>query len=575
MRRQVLVVMILAASALVLFHSPVPAQSADHELADLYFRHARRLQEQDQIEESLRVAEIGLEYNDLSSDLLTLYAELQLLEPAGTGRAVETLERALLQGRFKRMWPDDGVTLLASVLIRTGEYEDALGWIEDYARDRRSPEVLYHEARALIALERFQTADARIATGLNRYPEEARFVRLAVGRDPLPGFSVARWLDEYRDRRDDPEFLRVLLHYARSLESGDKQQRRLEQYFGNGGEDPFAVVAYLPYSDKPEEQLEQFREVGGFETREALAAFFAQLPDGSVRHDLERELAEFSGAVYGERDAYGYPRERLIYETGRLVQYAYDPNRDGVYEHLVMLQDGLPTLYRRSDSSIRSTVVYNAYPEVRSMLRREPDRNEFRYVLARGRFRFPVIRFGEEWFTDTPQILAAISIDRQREIPSAEVLRRHAARIEERRPDAERAHEITYMEKGEVYRVVTDSTHNGRIDLIVEYQEGKPFFGLRDVTGDGYFELLKRYRAGVLAEVAVDENRDGVYTYFEEPGPPVRVSWDLVQDGRIDVRETYCDDELVGREYRVAPSVWPDVREISPWSVHGSSEELF
>ncbi len=575
MKRQALVVAILAGCASMFLLSPATAQSADRELGDLYFRHARRLQQQDRIEESLRVAEIGLEYDDLSADLLTLYAELRLLEAAGAGRAVEALERALLRGRFERVRPDDTVALLASVLIRIGEYEDALDWITEHARDRGSSEILYHEARALTALERFQTADARIATGLRRYPEEAKFVRLAVDRDPLPGFSVARWIDEYAERQDDPEFLRVLLHYARALESGDKQQRRLEQYFENGGTDPIAVVAYLPYSDEPQEQLEQFRELGGFETWETLAAFYAQLPDGAVRDDLERELAEFSGAVYGERDACGYPRERLIYETGQLVQYAYDRNRDGVYEHLLMLQDGLPTLYRRSDSSIHSTVAYNAYPEVRSMLRREPDRNEFRYVLARGRFRFPVVGFGETWFTDTPQVLAEISIDRGQEIPSEDVLRRHAARIEERRPDAEQAHEITYMEEGEVYRVVTDSTRDGRIDLIVEYRENEPFFGLRDVTGDGYFELLKRYRSGVLVEVAVDENRDGVYTYFEEPGPPERVSWDLVQDGRIDVRDTYRNDELVGREYQVAPSVWPDVREISPWSVHGSSEELF
>ncbi len=549
-----------------------PAQSADRELGDLYFRHAERLQLQAQFSESARLVEIGLQYDAYNADLLTLRAELALRAPQGTHQAIRSLERALLEGRFHRRTRDEAVGALAAVLVRIGDYGDALQWISEHGRDLQSPELLYQQARAHLGLGETQAADARIAAGLRRYPEDARFVRLAVEQDPLPAFSVARWLDEYRSPENDREYLRVLRFYAVSLHPGDKQQRRLEQYFAYGGHSPAAVAEYLRYADHAEEEIRRFREFGGFNTKEHIAAFYTMLPEGAARDAMSLELWSFSGTVYGERDEYGYPRERLSYRLGELVRYQRDRNRDGVYEYDVRLQDGLPDIYRLTADSVTKTVMYRVYPEVATVERREPDTSEFRYVIVPGRFRFPVARFGAEWFGEKPQIVSDFRLDEALKLPSSSVLSGHAARIEERVPDAERAHEIKYLDSGEIYRVTADGSGDGRIDLIVEYRDNEPLFGLRDVTGDGYFELFKRYRDGVLVEVAVDENRDGTYTYFEELGPPVRISWDLVQDGRVDIREAYRNDELVGREYQVAPIVLPEVRDISPWSVHGTSE---
>ncbi len=563
----------IAVAMMMMFAFSVSAQSPDSELGDLYFRRAQRLQLDGRFEESLRIAEIGLEYDDLNADLLTLYAELLLHDPAETRFALQLLERAVLHGNFERVKPDEGLSSLVSLLLRIGEHRSALRWIVDHARDRAAPDLLYQEARARLKLQQYEAAEERIARGVRRYPDDPRFIRLGVERDPLPGFSVARLLDEYRAPRDDREYLRVLRHYAVALEPGDEQQSRLEQYFEYGGTSPAAVSAYLRYSDDPEQELERFRRFGGFETKEHISEFFAALPDGAVRDALEDELESYSGVVYGLRDEYGYPRERISLENGQVVRYQYDRNRDGVFEHDLWFAESLPQLYRREQSSgVVSRIEYHAYPEVASVVRREPDENEFRFVLVPGRFRFPMLRFGEDWFSGRPQAIAELELAYDLELPGPAVLNRHAARIEERSPDAERAHEITYLDGGEVYRVTSDSTRDGRIDLIVEYSDDAPLFGLRDSDGDGYFESFKRYYAGVLVEVAVDENRDGVYTYFEEPGPPLRVSWDLLQDGRIDVRDTYENDLLVGREYRVSPTVRPNVREISPWSLHGTSE---
>ncbi len=562
-----------AVAIMMMFAFSAAAQSPDSELGDLYYRQAERLQLEGRLEESLRVVEVGLQHDDLNADLLTLYAELLLQDPAETRYAVELLERAVLYGTFERVSPDAGLSLLASLLVRTGDYRSALGWIADHARDRAAPDLLYHEARAHLRLQQYEAADRRIALGLRRYPEDPRFMRLAVERDPLPGFSVARLLDEYRAARNEREYLRALRHYAGSLEPGEKQRRRLEQYFEYGGTSPQAVSEYLRYSDDPQAELERFRTFGGFETKEHIARFFESLPDGAAREALALELQTYSGVVYGDRDDYGYPRERISLERGQVARYQFDRDRDGRFEHDLWFSESLPRFYRREQSNgVVVRIEYHAYPEVASVVRGEPDENEFRFVMVPGRFRFPALGFGENWFSDYPQAIAELSLAFDLELPRPAVLTRHAARIEERRPDTERAHEITYLDDGEVYRVTADNNRDGRIDLIVEYSGNEPLFGLRDSNGDGYFESFKRYHAGVLAEVAVDENRDGVYTYFEEPGPPLRVSWDLLHDGRIEVRDTYENDVLVRREYHVAPSVWPDVREISPWSLHGTSE---
>jgi hypothetical protein len=83
----------------------------------------------------------------------------------------------------------------------------------------------------------------------------------------------------------------------------------------------------------------------------------------------------------------------------------------------------------------------------------------------------------------------------------------------------------------------------------VEYSQGQPVSGRRDLDRDGVFETRESYSGGRLAGLSVDRDGDGRPEYREQFGPEgSRRLWDYDDDGRADSREMESADGLL-REF--------------------------
>jgi hypothetical protein len=127
----------------------------------------------------------------------------------------------------------------------------------------------------------------------------------------------------------------------------------------------------------------------------------------------------------------------------------------------------------------------------------------------------------------------------------------------------------------EAVRRFEDTTGNGRIDRVLDYEDGVVVAGVADPDEDGYFEVTEQYLAGELALILVDENDDFVVEYTEAPGDallgtPDVYSWDLDGDGLVDMQEIVQEQErLMGAFAAAAPGVYDITfaaieREFSP-----------
>jgi hypothetical protein len=72
---------------------------------------------------------------------------------------------------------------------------------------------------------------------------------------------------------------------------------------------------------------------------------------------------------------------------------------------------------------------------------------------------------------------------------------------------------------------------------------------VRDADGDGVFEVSEQYAAGELRYIAVDEDADGVPEYTERYDGETVFSWDLNDDGEIDVEELRRGRETLERRF--------------------------
>ena len=94
-----------------------------------------------------------------------------------------------------------------------------------------------------------------------------------------------------------------------------------------------------------------------------------------------------------------------------------------------------------------------------------------------------------------------------------------------------------------------DSDRDGRYEHVVIYTEtGRALRGMKDMDGDGIYEIRERYVDGALMEIEYDENADGRPDYREQ-GRGSRKEWDLNHDGIVDVIERRTPEGKVVWEY--------------------------
>jgi hypothetical protein len=370
--------------------------------------------------------------------------------------------------------------------------------------------------------------------------------------------TVLARLDRYLETAPDLAF-----RAAPFIRDTEEARRLVSAYRAQGGNDPEALPVAL--------------NLGVIDERQAVSELFWQdgmttlgvtvlLPEAALDRDLiqkvwgllrnnegrelfNRNLFRFSGVITEDSDHDGVPEAFTRYENGRIKEYRYDADQDGVFEWQIRMSAGEPvagTAAISLDSLGRAEIqlFWERYPFVqRAVLdgvvyiyrSRNFPLSPIRFTALmgggplQGAFMYPVRDLSDPRLTRRTLLSFAETVERpSREFAGA------AERIE--------------MERG--IPVSGAEYLRGRTVLITEYRLGKPVSQRVDLDLDGRMETVRRFRAAHLEETGVsgyepfeygvvldssesDWDGDGIYETGEEylnDGRTAR-SWDMNKDG--------------------------------------------
>lgn len=106
-----------------------------------------------------------------------------------------------------------------------------------------------------------------------------------------------------------------------------------------------------------------------------------------------------------------------------------------------------------------------------------------------------------------------------------------------------------------------DTTGDGRMDTVYQYEAGKPRLVTRDTTGDGRVNIWQRFRNEKPYKQTADLNGDGQIDQtirFDEQGRSVESHHDLDEDGRLETIRYYKNGELCRQEGFMSGRKEPD-----------------
>ncbi len=516
--------------------------SVSRQIAGLYAREAAGLVDDlpADMDEFDRLVGLSLEYDPEQADALHLRAVLGSVRDEPRAHGIGYLERALAIADFRHTSRREAHLLLGRFYFETGRYEDLLAVVEPVSdANHPDPDALFLRSKAHFGLGDIRAAEQIAEYGRQVFPDDPRFVSLLVLRNDAPGAVL---LDELSVHEGSVSQLyrRALLHYIRMAAGNADRERALRLYDASGGRDPIAAVYDTRLSGA--ERLSAFIDNGGLEDPYAIRTFLESAVSDEYAELLRRRITGIDGRFPVDVDRSGRAPLVVEFEAGRLTSMRIDENTDGLFnlELLIDPRTGLPTTAALPQSG--KTFEYRRYPEVGSV--RYGDE---RLAIQPGMLRVRVFE-GEDFWSGIPLSAAA----------------RFPTRVNVRAPDRESILETTFLReierdgrivsverlfRGQTVLRMDDSRLDGTTDTVVYYEAGVIRRVLRDVLGDGYFEVLEEYRDGLLSIVGFDSTQDGIYDYIEQYDNGVLREWDVTSDRNVDIREQTFSDSIRRAEF--------------------------
>jgi tetratricopeptide (TPR) repeat protein len=516
----------------------------DRAAADQYLAQARRAAASGAWAEVGPLLDGSLEFFPEYSESCLLYARLRLREQEGTRAGLEWLRRALASGTWTVSDPAQATTELAAVLVRTRRFAEARSTLAALgprpglgARD--NPEAALLWGQALLGLGEAAAASRHLELAVDRYPQKPRlYLELARARLAFGQGAAAREVLN-RGRRALPGAAQLTLEAARLQREPPRRRELLEEYARQGGTNPAAAALALSLGPRdPAAWQERFLSWGGPATVQPLAelqAFYRALPP-----TLLAAVQGFSGYRTLDADGDGFYEERYQFQQGSLQSWVLDRDQDGVPEAEVQFDSGLPrsASFQRPVSLVAAPrrelpaagleFRYSSYPFLAEVTARD-GRGRRVYELEPYRERLALFA-GSPPFGSAPLRLAT-----SRWPTEAEVARLAFAMRETPAGGQERRYTL---QAGQVVRLEEAPYDEGKYGRVVEYSQGRPVKGRRDLDQDGVFEVRESYEGGQLAGLSEDSDGDGRPEFWEQFTPQgSRRFWDYDGDGRADSRE--------------------------------------
>lgn len=526
---------------LVLLLLPVllPAQMSNNEAIALeYARQSLSLLQEGLPDEAFLLAGRGLGFDETSSDLHYLRAVSGAHRKERTLSARSHLESAIALDSWRLVDLQDGVRSLLSVLMRIGDYEAARDLLPLLRLQR--PVDYRISAQVLRVAGEFSEADDIFARGRRLYPDDAGLFRFGLSLDTVPEPAERRWLDRHASRGQD--YLAALLDFILLTSSISERRELLDRYFEHGGEHPMAYAAAVEWD------LEGFIDAEAYRDRSALQLAMATVR-GTPGEDVLREaLGGFSGTIVEDSNRDSFSESRMEIRDGSLESWEVDRDTDGLVEWRIHFESGVPVRGERRAEETSYRVGFYDYPEVAAVtflsLPGEPT-----YHLLPRAVDSVIVPPEQVRGAGTLELVTSLRIADRPDLLSPAPVARSAYVVDFFDDGGDQVARVVVDGSGPVRRF-EDSTGDGRIDRVLDYEDEMVVAGVRDPDGDGYFEVTEQYIGGELALLLVDEDDDFSIEYTEAPGSallntPAVYSWDLDGDGLVDIQEIIRQQDLI------------------------------
>jgi tetratricopeptide (TPR) repeat protein len=537
--------LIIIVSIILLVISHLFLYADNKGIALQYLGQAELLFNSGKIDEAKKLLNNSLQFYPDFSESCFLLGKIYLREQQTTRDGLIFLERAIASDSWIKTEPFLAKREQGRVYLQIGKFEKAKQILLNVKKKRiEDPYVYLLLARTFSALKDNMQLQKILVEAEKRFPEYREFYLLHVELYKKKGNKIGALDVLEKGLEKMPDNVYLLLEKIRLTDDPDEKKQLLDHYFKSGGTDPEAALIALHVTlENSEQHISFFLENGGALHIDLLDEFFSLgLPEQTYRPLFEQPVMNFTGDRILDVNRDTFFEEKYTYENGDLTVWEKDWNQDGRPEVNVVFHNEVPvdiTLYEEKGDIERSiTGTYSTYPYLSalSFLKRDGKKEYQLLPLTLTCRVFDDFSTGKDEWGDNKRF--RLPVRKNIPIPSEKDAAKHAFRVDEYKEGSALA--VAELLNGKYVVLKQDTDENGTFDYIIEYTDGLPVYGRRDLDSDGIYEIEEVYRKGRLDKILYNHNDDeypDCIQYYTKNITLYETHWDYNSDGRIDAKE--------------------------------------
>ncbi len=454
---------------------------------------------------ALSQAELGLSYDDTISDLFYVKAAAQSNLGYTKAQVIQTIKESFTKDNWVNYTKNSARILYADVLCDTGLYDESIAVLD-------MEPLLYSADSEFIRIKnyyRMGTADsisqarARLNSSRKIYPKGTRFPELFF----MFEFAFMNYAERSGSPYEIPELVQTIADsYIAKIPDyntqdvtmeiiallfcqGEQQQRLLKAVGEKNQNSPLFAYAALKAGIITEEKAFNlfFEASNKTYTLSLLESFGLLLTDEALVQSFGEQLTALEGIVYIDSDLDLLNELTVTYERGRAKTILYDGNSDGVTELYATCDFGSPLSVIFDGGKIN--LYYDEFPNVGRVVD-NTNGNVYHFLsfdYTYNPFEMNVDTLFSRFNTD----FYIPFIDSEIEYPDSYVLARRASSVELGTKERNDSRVIyTVFEGRPVFAVFMNSGYRYAYATI---EPGYPFVRYVDSDNDGTYETAETY----------------------------------------------------------------------------------
>ena len=510
----------------------------------------------DDWQNALNQAELGLSYDETISDLFYVKAAAQSNLGYKKAEVLETIKESFSKDNWINYTKNSARILYADILCATGLYDESLAVLD-------MEPLLYSADSEFIRIKNYYRmgtaasiaqARARLNSSRKIYPKDVRFPNLFF----MFEMSFMNYAERTGTPYEIPELVQTIAdsyiaklpdYSSTDIESeiialmfcqGEQQKRLLKAVGEKNQNHPLYAYAALKAGIISEEKAFNlfFESSNNVYDLSLLESFGTLITDPALVENFTDHLKSLEGTVYIDNDLDLLNELTVIYERGRAKTIIYDKNSDGIEEIFVNCDFGAPVSLSFDGGKI--DLVYESFPSV-SRITDTTDGNIYHFLSFDFNYN-PFEMTVDTLFTRFNVDFYIPLVDTEIEAPDKYILAKNASSLE--LETAERSGSrvnYTVFEGRPVFAVFTSG---GMRYAYATIEPGCPFVRYADYDGDGVYETSETFdidnenKYTEESDIQIIKNIFGEGT-FSEKLYLKKIEIDRNGDTRIEFSEQY------------------------------------